>query len=402
LSEKPVTALAQTRVLDLGRVIAGPFCGQILGDMGAEVIKVEHPEAGDDTRAWMPATADSVSAYFSAVNRNKESIGIDLSAPEGREILHELAKASDILIENFRPGVTKRLGIDYETLSAINPRLVYCSISGFGQQGPMAQRAAYDYVVQAFSGVMSLTGEPDGGPVRAAGAIADYGTGLWSIIAILFALMERDRTGRGQHIDMAMQDCTMLYLSHAAAMYFADGIQPNRVGNGHEKIVPIDVYETASEPIMVLCGNEPMFQRLAAAIGRPEMASDPKFSTNAARTENLDALTTIMREVMKTDTRANWETRLAEAEIAVAPVRGIAETYAAPDVRERDMVLEIEGRSGNRFEVLGSPLKLSETPVAKNPAPPPRLAEHTDQILDRVLGIDPSRRDALREAGVIR
>lgn len=399
--KRPETALSKVRVLDLGRVLAGPYCGQILGDMGAEVIKVEHPERGDDTRAWKPPAIGDDAAYFCAVNRNKRSIGIDLASDEGRKLLLELAKNSDVLVENFRPGVTKRLGIDYAEVAKVNPKLIYCSISGFGQEGVMAQRAAYDYVVQATSGVIALTGEPDRIPIRCAGAISDYGTGLWSVVAVLFALMERDRNGKGQHIDMAMNDTTMLYLSHVAAMYFKDGITPNRVGNGHEKIVPTDVYQTKDEPLMVLCGNDGMFERLAKAVRRPDMLEDPRFNTNIARSANLVPLGEIMSEAMLTDTRANWEKRLAEADVAFAPIRSIEEAYTAEDVVERKMVIEMEHASGEKFQVLGSPLKMSESPVNENPLPPPTLGEHSAEILQQILGLDSDSVQVLRDNGTI-
>ena len=399
--KRPETALSKVRVLDLGRVLAGPYCGQILGDMGAEVIKVEHPERGDDTRAWKPPAIGDDAAYFCAVNRNKRSIGIDLASDEGRKLLLELAKNSDILVENFRPGVTKRLGIDYAEVAKVNPKLIYCSISGFGQEGVMAQRAAYDYVVQATSGVIALTGEPDRIPIRCAGAISDYGTGLWSVVAVLFALMERDRNGKGQHIDMAMNDTTMLYLSHVAAMYFKDGVTPNRVGNGHEKIVPTDVYQTQDEPLMVLCGNDGMFERLAKAVGRPDMLEDPRFNTNIARSANLVPLGEIMSKAMLTDTRANWEKRLADADVAFAPIRSIEEAYTAEDVVERKMVIEMEHASGEKFRVLGSPLKMSESPVNENPMPPPTLGEHSAEILQEILGLDGDAVQALRDNGAI-
>ena len=398
---RPETALSKVRVLDLGRVLAGPYCGQILGDMGAEVIKVEHPVRGDDTRAWKPPAVGEDAAYFCAVNRNKRSIGIDLASEEGRKLLLELAKNSDVLVENFRPGVTKRLGIDYAKIAKVNPKLIYCSISGFGQEGPLAQRAAYDYVVQATAGIIALTGEPDRIPIRCAGAISDYGTGLWSVVAVLFALMERKRTGKGQHIDMAMNDTTMLYLSHVAAMYFKDGITPNRVGNGHEKIVPTDVYQTKDEPLMVLCGNDGMFERLAKAVGRPDMITDPRFKTNIDRSANLGPLGEIMREAMLTDTRSNWEDRLSEADVAFAPIRSIEEAYTAVDVAERGMVIEMEHASGETFRALGSPLKMSESQVAENPLPPPTLGQHSAEILHEILGLDADAIESLRQNGAI-
>ena len=399
--ESPKTALSNIRVLDLGRVLAAPFCGQILGDLGAEVIKVEHPNGGDDTRAWKPPDVGGDSAYFTSINRNKRSVTLDLSNRDGRRLFYELAKASDVLVENFRPGVTARLGVDYPTLSALNPRLVYCSISGFGQEGPMSRRAAYDYIVQALSGVMSLTGERDRLPVRCAGAIADYGTGLWSVIAILFALMERERIGRGQHIDLSMQDCTMTYISHTIGMYLADGEPPPRLGNGHQKIVPMDVYQTADEPLMVLCGNDAMFRRLVTAMGLPEKAEDPRFATNTARAQNLKALEAFMGEGMRTDTRDNWVRRLAEADIPIAPVRSVPEVMAAEEVVDRGMVMEIPHPTARTIRMLGSPLKLSDSPVAQDARPPPRLGEHNEEVLTTLAGVDEADLAELREKKVI-
>ncbi len=400
--QKPTTALSNIRVLDLGRVLSGPFCTQILGDMGAEIIKIEHPERGDDTRAWTPPEVAGESPYFWAINRNKKSVTLDLSMPEGKKILHDLAKECDVMLENFRPGVAARLGVDYETMAAINPKLVYCSISGYGQEGPMSRRAAYDYILQAMSGVMSLTGERDGGPFRCAGAITDYGSGLWATIAVLFAIMERGRTGRGQHIDISMLDCTMPYISHVMSMYLADNVPPNRLGNGHEKIVPMNVYETADSPLMVLCGNDGMFKRLVKAVDRPDMAEDPKFTTIPDRAANLGELEANMREAMLTDTRENWMKRLTEADIPFAPVRDVAEVLAADELKARDMVLEIEHPTAGPIRVLGSPLKLSESPVAKNPTPPPLLGEHTEAVLGEVLSMGPEEFAALRKVGAIR
>ncbi|MCB1742314.1 MAG: CoA transferase [Gammaproteobacteria bacterium] len=400
-SDAGQTALSGVRVLDLGRVLAAPFCGMILADLGAEVIKIEHAERGDDTRAWKPPEAGGESAYYLSINRNKRSVGLDLSTEAGRRVVHELVARSDVVLENFRPGVTTRLGVDYATLSALTPRLIYCSISGFGQQGPMAGRAAYDYVVQAMSGVMSLTGERDGVPVRCAGAIADYGTGLYAVISILFSLMERARTGRGQHIDLAMLDCAMTYLGHTMTQYLTDGEPPRRLGNGHEKIVPMDVYETADEPLMVLCGNDGMFRRLVRAMGHPEAAEDPRFATNLARSQNLGVLEDFMREGMRRDTREGWMRRLAAADIPFVPVRSIAEVMAAPEVLERNMLAELPHPTAGRIKVVGSPLKLSESPVRLDRRPPPLLGEHTEQVLRELLGKDDADIEQLRASGAL-
>ena len=389
-----------TRILDLGRVLAGPFCAQILGDMGAEIIKVERPDGGDDTRAWKPPTVGGEAAYFFSVNRNKKSVTLDLSSPEGQKLLFDLAKESDVLVENFRPGVTKRLGIDYDAVSAANPKLIYCSISGFGQEGAMAHRAAYDYVVQAMAGLMSITGEPDGMPVRCGGAVVDFPTGLWATISILAALMARQQTDRGQHIDLSMHDCTLLLMSHMATQFLASGKPPQRLGNGHNNIVPMHVYETADAPLMVLCGNDAMFERLAVAIGRPEAATDPRFATNDARVENQAAVHEVVGAALKTEKRDAWIARFEEANVPIAPIRDFPEVFSAPEVLDRQMVLDIPHPTAGSIKVPGSPLKFSDTPVVE-PTAPPLLGQHTDSVLADVLDLDAATIADLRAKGVI-
>ncbi len=387
------------RVLDLGRIIAGPFCGQILGDLGAEVIKVEHPD-GDDTRHWKPPAVGGEAAYFFAMNRNKSSICLDLAKPEGLQILKDLVAQSDVVIENFRPGVTKRLGIDYEALSAVNPKLVYCSISGFGQEGPMAGRAAYDYVIQAMSGLMSVTGEPEGTPIRCGGAVADYPTGLWATISILAALMARQQTGKGQHIDLSMHDCTLMLMSQLAVQFLASGKPPVRVGNGHGSVVPFYVYDTADQPLMVLCGNDAMFARMAEAIGRPDMAADPRYETNAARVENQAAVHTEIGAALAKDKRDTWIERLGAANVPIAPIRSFPEVFAAQEVLDRDMVLDIPHPTARTIKALGSPLKFSDTPVVPSTAPP-LLGQHTDEILSDILDLENDAIERLKSAGII-
>jgi len=387
------------RVLDLGRIIAGPFCGQILGDLGAEVIKVEHPD-GDDTRHWKPPTVGGEAAYFFAMNRNKSSICLDLSKPEGLQILKDLVAQSDVVIENFRPGVTKRLGIDYDALSAVNPKLVYCSISGFGQEGPMAGRAAYDYVIQAMSGLMSVTGEPEGTPVRCGGAVADYPTGLWATISILAALMARQQTDRGQHIDLSMHDCTLMLMSQLAVQFLASGEPPARVGNGHGSVVPFYVYETADQPLMVLCGNDAMFARMAEAIGRPDMATDPRYATNAARVENQAEVHEKVGAALAAENRDTWIERLGEANVPIAPIRSFPEVFSAQEVLDRDMVLDIPHPTAGTIKALGSPLKFSDTPVVTSTAPP-LLGQHTEEILSDMLELESDAIERLKSAGII-
>jgi crotonobetainyl-CoA:carnitine CoA-transferase CaiB-like acyl-CoA transferase len=399
-TSQSTTALSGVRVLDLGRVLAAPFAAQVLGDLGAEIIKIERPDGGDDTRPWKPPETGGNSAYFAAINRNKRSVTLDFAQAEGREVFFELVRNSDVVIQNFRPGVSERLGIDYASIAHLNPRLIYCSISGFGQEGPLSKRPAYDYIVQAFSGVMSLTGEVDGDPVRCAGAISDYGSGIWSVVSILFALMERDRTGRGQHIDLSMLDCTLPYISHLIGNYLAGGIDPPRLGNGHTSIVPMDVYQTKDRPLMVMCGNDGMFRRWMNALGAPEMGEDPRYAKNVDRAKNLPELQVWMRERFLTETQAVWLERLTAADVPVAPVRSVAETMKADEIADRNMILEMQTDRGEPVRVLGSPLKFSESSVAENLQAPPRLAQHSREVLRDLAGIDEQRLQELIEKGV--
>lgn len=399
-AEDSKTALSGIRVLDLGRVLAAPFAAQVLGDLGAEVIKVERPDGGDDTRPWKPPEVGGNSAYFASINRNKRSVTLDFSTDEGRKVFLELVRNSDVVIQNFRPGVTERLGIDYEKLNAVNPKLIYCSISGFGQQGPLSKRAAYDYIVQAFSGVMSLTGDVDGDPVRCAGAISDYGSGIWAVVSILFALMERDRIGRGQHIDLSMLDCTLPYISHLIGNYLASGVEPPRLGNGHTSIVPMDVYQTKDRPLMVMCGNDGMFRRMMTALGAPELGEDPRYALNVDRAKNLPELQDWIRETFKTDTQEGWLARLTAGDIPVAPVRSVGDTMNADEIRDRQMVLDLEDDNGEPVRLLGSPLKFSESSVAQNVKLPPRLAQHTREVLSELAGVDEQQLQRLIDSGV--
>lgn len=388
------------RVLDLGRVLAGPFCTQILGDLGAEIIKVERLDGGDDTRAWKPPEVGGEAAYYFSVNRNKKSLALDMAKPEGRDIVISLSRQCDVLVENFRPGVTERLGIDYATISEANPNLVYCSISGFGQTGPMARRPAYDYVIQALSGVMSITGDPNGAPVRCGAAVVDYPTGLWATISILAALMARQQTGRGQHIDLSMMDCTLTLMSHMASQYLADGTLPQRVGNGHASIVPMDVYDTADGPLMVLCGNDAMFGRVAEVIGHPEMADDPRFATNPARVENQDAVHAMIADSLARENRAVWIERFETASVPVAPIRDFTEVYAAPEIRDRNMVLEMPHPTAGTIRTPGTPLNFSDTPVVESVAPP-LLGQHSDAVLEDVLGLDADAIAQMKKDGIV-
>ena len=393
--------LQGVRILDLGRVLAAPFCSMILGDLGADVIKVEHAKTGDDTRAWKPPEVGGDASYYMAVNRNKRSIGIDLATDAGRDVLLQLAANSDVLVENFRPGVTERLGIDYPQVAQRKADIIYCSISGFGQSGPLSKRAAYDYVVQAMSGVMSLTGEKDGAPFRCAGAISDYGSGLYAVIAVMAALMERQKTGEGQHIDLSMLDCTMTYIGHLATQFLVDREPPRRLGNGHEKIVPMDVYQTADEPLMVLCGNDGMFKRLVEAMGIGHYAEDERFRTNLARSQNLNALESFMQAQMRTDTRENWMRRLTEADIPFAPVRSVPEVLDAEEATAREMVVDVPHPIAGSVQLLGSPLKLGSGSVRVDRRPPPALSQHSREVLSDILQMDAATVDELIRSGAI-
>ena len=389
------------RVLDLGRVLAGPFAAQILGDLGAEVIKVEHPLLGDDTRSWKPPSVSNDSAYFFATNRNKKSIGIDFKSKEGLKILYDLIKNSDVLIENFRPGVTKRLKIDYKIIQKLNPKLIYCSISGFGQTGTLSNRAAYDYVVQAMSGILSLTGEINGDPVRCAGAISDYGTGVWAVVSILFALLQKNQTKKGQHIDLAMQDTTLCYLSHVFSMYLADQSPPKRIGNGHNKIVPTNVYQTKDKPLMILCGNESMFHRLCKAVGKPNMFKDPRFIDNRSRSQNVKLLDNILKKILRTDTRNNWIKKFSKYNVAVSPIRSVEEICKAKDIKERNMIIDFKHQSGKKISMLGTPLKFSKFKTCEKVLPPPQLNQHTKEILKNTLGYSDKKIKNLLDTRVV-
>jgi len=392
-------SLENLKVLDLTTHLSGPYCAMILADHGADVVKVERPDGGDDMRKTSPFQGGE-SAPFMLWNRNKRSMALNLKNADDLATFKALAATADVVIENFKPGTAKRIGVGYEDLSALNPRLIYCSISGFGQTGPMARRPAYDYVIQALSGVMSITGDPNGPPVRCGAAVVDYPTGLWATISILAALMARQQTGRGQHIDLSMMDCTLLLMSHMASQYLADGTLPQRVGNGHASIVPMDVYDTADGPLMVLCGNDAMFRRVAEVIGRPEIADDPRFATNPARVENQDAVHAMIGDSLAQQNRDVWIERFETASVPVAPIRDFPEVFAAQEVRDRNMVLEMPHPTAGTIRTPGSPLKFSDTPVVDTVAPP-LLGQHSDAVLQDVLGLDADAVARMKKDGIV-
>lgn len=389
-------ALDGVRVLDLSRILAGPTCTQLLGDLGADVIKVERPRRGDDTRSWGPPfVAPEMSAYYLSANRNKRSVAIDFSEARGAELVRALASDSDVLVENYRTGGLARHGLDYDTLRTECPRLVYCSITGFGQTGPRATEPGYDFLAQAMAGTMSVTGVPDGEPMKAGVGIADVMCGMYASSAVLAALRHRDLTGAGQHIDLALFDTTLAWLSNAATNHFVSGEAPRRFGNGHPNIVPYQTFEGSDGWIVVACGNDDQFSRLCAAIGRPELAEDPRFTRNADRLVHRDPLISELSSVFLTRTCAEWIETLRGARVSVGPVNDIPTAFADPQAVAREMTVEL-GES----RLIANPICMSETPVAYE-RPPPARGEHTDEVLRERLGLSDAVLGDLRSADVI-
>jgi formyl-CoA transferase/CoA:oxalate CoA-transferase len=392
--------LAGTRVLDLTRALSGPFATMILGDLGADVIKVEDTWHGDDTRRWGPPFQGDDAAYFLSVNRNKRGLAVNLKVPEGQEIAQRLARSSDVLMENFRPGTAARLGLGYEELSGQNPRLIYASISGYGQTGPDAPLPGYDAVAQAVSGMMSVTGEAGGEPVRTGTSLADVGAGMWAVIGILAALHARAETGRGQLVDISLLDGQIAWLTYAAGRYFATGVTPGRHGSAHESLVPYQVFPTADDPLMVAVGSDGLWRRFTAATGLGELTDDPRFATNPDRVQNRDTLIPRITEALAARGCAEWTELLSKAGVPAGPVNTVPAALAQPQVAAREMVVEMEHPAAGVLKVLGTPLKLSAQPASIR-RPPPMLGEHTDDILAEA-GYPADRIAALRDAGVIR
>ena len=399
--------LAGIRVLDLSRILAGPWATQLLADLGAEVIKVERPGDGDDTRSWGPPFVSGVdegdlfSAYYLAANRGKKSIVVDLSSQEGREIIATLARASDIIVENFSISVAKRLGFDYARLSAINPRLIYCSITGFGQTGPHKDKPGYDLLVQAMGGLMSITGSPDGEPMKVGVAVADLLTGLYATVAILAALNERHSSGLGQHIDLALLDVQIATLANQGMNYLASGKAPARSGNTHPNIVPYQAFATCDGHIVVGVGNDVQFARLAAVLGLPALSTDPRFATNTARVTNRAALIPILSEMIGSWPKRDLLRALEEERIPAGPINAMDEVFADPQIEARGLVIEQHLTDGKPpVKILGNPIRLSRTPVRYD-KPPPRLGAHTEEILRDEFGMPQSKLAELIEQGVV-
>jgi formyl-CoA transferase len=370
------------RVLDLSRVLAGPYCTMVLGDLGADVIKVESQE-GDETRSWGPPFAEGESAYYLCVNRNKRSIVLDFKTEEGRTILQQLIRKSDILVENIRPGTLASFSLDFESASTLNPSLIYCSISGFGQTGPLRDKPGYDFMIQAMGGLMSFTGEPDGEPMKVGVAVADLFAGQNAVIAILAALQARMLTGRGQHLDISLFDSQLGMLANVASNFLVSGNLPKRFGNAHANIVPYQSFQASDEWFIVAVGNDRQFEKFCEVIGNPELAHNPRFMANAGRVENRDALIPILKPILLRRSAADWLSALEAAGIPCGPINTLDKVFAEPQVEARNMLVEMEHPTVGRLPLVGSPLKFSETPVAYK-LPPPRLGEHTDQILNEL------------------
>lgn len=402
-------ALSGLRILDLSRVLAGPSCTQLLGDLGADVIKVERPGVGDETRTWGPPfvkDADgkdtSESAYYLCCNRNKRSVAIDMAKPEGAALIRRLAAKCDVLIENFKVGNLSRYGLGYDDLKADNPRLIYCSVTGFGQTGPYAERPGYDLVVQGLGGLISMTGEPNRPPVKVPIAVNDVMTGLNAAVAILAALRHRDRTGRGQHIDMSLLDAQVGWLYNQGANYLIGGKVPERLGTAHPNSVPYQAFETADGWIVCGAGNDQQFKRLAALIGRPELADDSRYQTNPARLVNRDALIPIVAEAIKKKPSRHWVAAFEEATLPCCPVNTLPEVFDDPQVKARGMRIEMaHPMSGSgTVDLVGSPIKMSETPPTYRHHPPV-LGEQTGEVLTEMLGLGADEQARLRKANVL-
>ncbi len=404
-------ALSGYRVLDLSRVLAGPWCGQVLADLGAEVIKIERPGVGDDTRGWGPPfmkTADGAdspeASYYQSTNRNKLSVALNLATPEGQALVRALACECDVLIENYKAGSLTKYGLDYESLAKLNPRLVYCSITGFGQTGPRAEEPGYDFIIQGMGGLMSITGEKDGvpgsGPQKVGVAVSDVMTGLYSVIAIQAALLAREKTGRGQHCDMALLDVQVAMLGNQSQNYLSTGRSPARLGNAHVNIVPYQVFSASDRDFIIACGNDSQFVALCEAIGMPELPRDSRFTKNADRVRNREVLVGKLAEHFLTDTADNWVSRIHAVKVPVGVINDIGRALDEPQVLARGMLVDIPHALDPGFRMVGSPVKLSDTPVEYQ-RPAPRLGEHTDDVLKRRLGLDDARLAELKAQGVI-
>ena len=394
-------ALSGIKVLDLTRVLAGPWTGQLLADLGAEVIKVERPGSGDDTRQWAPPSLpDGTAAYYLAANRGKQSLTVDITQPAGQAIVRQLAAEADVLLENYKVGGLKKYGLDYDSLRALNPGLVYCSITGFGQTGPYAALPGYDYIVQGMSGLMSITGPADGEPHKVGVAVTDLFTGLYAANAVQAALMSRYRTGEGQHIDMALFDCSLAMLANVNMNWLVGGEVPPRLGNAHPNIVPYQVFRTAGDSHFILaCGNDKQFRAICELIGQPGLAADERFASNPQRVRHRDLLVPQLAEAFLTRGRDEWLKLLDAAGVPCGPINTVDEAFADPQIRYRQMELHLKDAQGQDVPQVACPIKMSGTPPAYD-APPPKLGQHTDSVLS-ALGYDAAAIAQLRANGTV-
>ncbi|HSF06359.1 MAG TPA: CoA transferase [Methylomirabilota bacterium] len=396
---KATRPLGNVRVLDLTRVLAGPFCSMILGDMGAEVIKIEEPGKGDDTRRWPPFVGGEAT-YFMSVNRNKLSVTVNLKSAEGLDLLKRLATKSDVLLENFRTGTMERLGLGYRALSRLNPKLVYCSISGFGESGPEAHRAGYDLIVQGESGIMDLTGFPDGPPVKVGNSIADLVAGMSAAHGVTLALLARTRTRRGQKVEIAMLDVMASLLTYQAGIYFGTRQRPTRKGNQHPSIVPYEVFKASDAYVTLGVANNSLWQQCCRALERPELATDRRFDTEAKRVENRAELVPLINEILAAHSADEWLKRLEAAGVPAGRIRSVAEVCESEHLKARGMIAQLSHPSAGAVTVMGVPVRLGATAGAVR-TPPPLLGQHTEAVLRRVLGLKTAQIAGLRRAGAI-
>jgi crotonobetainyl-CoA:carnitine CoA-transferase CaiB-like acyl-CoA transferase len=391
--------LSGVRVLDMTRVLAGPFCTMILADMGAEVIKIEEPGKGDDTRSWPPFKGGE-STYFMSVNRGKQSVTLNLKPPEGQAILTKLIARSDVLVENFRTGTMDRLGFGYRALARSHPKLIYCSISGFGESGPEASRAGYDLVVQAESGVMDLTGFPDGPPVKVGNSIADLVAGMSAAHGITLALLARHRTKRGQKVEISMLDVMASLLTYQAGIYLGTGQRPARRGNAHPSIVPYEVFKAADAYLVLGVANNSLWERCCAALEQPDLARDPRFDTEARRVEHRDTLVPLLNDILGARPAEDWLKRLEAAGVPAGRIKTVPEVCESEHLKARGMIVHLPHTAAGDLTVMGVPIRLHDTP-GEAASPPPMLGQHTDRVLERLVRLRQPRIARLRAAGVV-
>ena len=411
MSEATPKPFDHIRVLDMSRILAGPWAGQTFADLGAEVIKIERPGRGDDTRSWGPpflkgrdGAETAESAYFLSANRGKKSVTVDLAAPEGQELVRALAAKSDILIENYKVGGLAAYGLDYDSLKRVNLGLVYCSITGFGQNGPYSRRAGYDFLIQAMGGLMSVTGEPDdrpgGGPQKVGVALTDVLTGLYTVIAAQSALALRQKTGLGQHIDMSLLDVTVAAMCNQAMNFLVSGEAPTRMGNAHPNVVPYEAFRAADHHIILAIGNDHQFRQFCRVAGRSELAEDARFSTNRGRVVNREELSSILGGIIGARERQFWLKELENVGVPCGPINDLAQVFEDPHIRAREVQQRVPHLLAETVPTVANPIRFSDTPIDYR-LPPPTLGEHTDQVLVELLGMTPDEVARLRDGGVV-